>query len=176
MCFDGQERTTALLLFFALSSATIFLLTNQRLRKGIGMKKKSIVILALVVLLIIAGSIKVICSKSSELPIEADKIYHIDFNIYPEDIPTYTITDKQRIKEIIDIINALDITSQSGGPEKPSAHFYSLFLDTTEGNIIWIELDDKNISVGDENYSADTSALIALLEQTYYDRSTGSIE
>ena len=28
----------------------------------------------------------------------------------------------------------------------------------------------------DERYSADTSALIALLEQTYYDRSTGSIE
>lgn len=105
----------------------------------------------------------------------------IDFAVYPQDTSIYTITDETRIGEIVDEINAMAKTEITEGypyPDRMSDQYYDLRL-SNNGEMFSIELDESRIYINaqrHETFSADCSDLCSLLEQTYYDRMSGTIE
>ena len=124
--------------------------------------------------LIVSGI--VFLSPKSVLPIESETVSHIEFLIYPQDTPNFTVTDDTRIEAIISVLNSLPVEDSDSRSERMGEYYYSLILNCTGDNDIWIELDENTISINNENFSADTKPLHELLEKTYHDIQNWNIE
>ena len=98
----------------------------------------------------------ILFSYRSALPIDNGVASHIVFNIYPQDTPTFTVTDDARVNEIVDTINKLTVESSDSRPEHMSDYYYSLVLHCIDSNDIWIELDENLISIDNDCFIADT--------------------
>ena len=118
----------------------------------------------------------ILFSYRSALPIDNGVASHIVFNIYPQNTPTFTVTDDARVNEIVDTINKLTVESSDSRPEHMSDYYYSLVLHCIDSNDIWIELDENLISIDNGCFIADTKPLRDLLEKTYYDIQNWNIE
>lgn len=107
--------------------------------------------------------------NKSDFPLDGKEVRMITFNVYPQDIPCYSITDHERILDIISALNEIERTSP-GYQIDHLGDYYLLTLGFTGGRQLLLELDENGIFLNDESYMADTEALRILLEQTYYDR------
>ena len=130
---------------------------------------------------IILAALMVVCgfilfSSRSALPIDNGVASHIVFNIYPQDTPTFTVTDDTRVEEIVAAINKLSVENSDSRPEHMSDYYHSLVLHCIDSNDIWIELDENLISIDNDCFIADTKPLRDLLEKTYYDIQNWNIE
>ncbi len=112
--------------------------------------------------------------NKSDFPLDGKEVRNITFNVYPQDIPCYSITDHERILDIISALNEMERTSP-GYQINHLGDYYLLTLEFMGGKQLLLELDENGFFLNDENYMADTEALRILLEQTYYDRQ-GKIE
>ena len=133
---------------------------------------------AAVLVVLCAGFILILCAilsrNKSIFPLDAGRIYSIEFKVYPQDIENYTLLDKTRIQEIVEQINALELEKTSEWPDHMSGYYLlRIFGDDMD---FTIELDEAHITGKRENYSGDLSALCALLGQTYYDHKNGVLQ
>ena len=112
--------------------------------------------------------------NKSDFPLDGKEVRNITFNVYPQDIPCYSITDHERILDIISALSEMERTSP-GYQINHLGDYYLLTLEFMGGKQLSLELDENGFFLNDENYMADTEALRILLEQTYYDRQ-GKIE
>ena len=112
--------------------------------------------------------------NKSDFPLDGKEVRNITFNVYPQVIPCYSITDHERILDIISALNEMERTSP-GYQINHLGDYYLLTLEFMGGKQLSLELDENGFFLNDENYMADTEALRILLEQTYYDRQ-GKIE
>ena len=134
------------------------------------MKKLGI---ALISVIILCGSIYFLSDRSL-MPVNKDAVQMIEFMVYPQDIPIYTISNRERIEEIVSNINKLEKTKTNDTPNQ-MGDYYLIALKFKDGEQLLFEMADDVFFIGQENYTADTSELRALLAQTYYDRH-GTIE
>lgn len=132
-------------------------------------------------LIALAGATLVVCgfvffSPKNVLPINSAKVTHIEFRIYPQDTPIFTVTDDVRVKEIVSTINSLSVEDCDPRPEPMGAYYYYIVLQCAGNEDIWIKFDENIISIKNENFTADTNPLHELLEKTYYDIENWNIE
>lgn len=139
------------------------------------MKFKNTVILLLIGAVLLVGGIYFFAGNSV-LPIENDTVSDIEFRVYPQDTRCYTVTDDNRVNEIVFAINSLSVEKCDTRPERMGEYYYSINLNCLGDNDIWVEFDEKIISLKNENYAADTTALHELLEKTYHDIKYWNIE
>lgn len=109
------------------------------------------------------------------LPINTDKASSIIFQIYPQDSPNFTVSNQDRVFEIVNTINELNLKKGNSQIDRASNTFYRFYISTTEGDIS-VEVDENTISIKNDNFETDTSDLLMLLERTYYDIMNGSID
>ncbi len=112
--------------------------------------------------------------NKSDFPLDGKEVRIITFNVYPQDIPCYSITNHERILNIISALNEMARTSP-GYQINHLGDYYLLTLEFIGGKQLLLELDENGFFLNDESYMADTEALRILLEQTYYNRQ-GNIE
>ena len=137
------------------------------------MKVKWSILLLVAVALGVCGFI---LFPKSVLPIDHEKVSHIEFCIYPQDTPIFTVTDDARVQEIVSTINNLSVESSDSYPEQMGEYYYYIVLQCIGNEDIWIELDKNTISIKNENFAADTKPLHELLEKTYFDIENWNIE
>ena len=135
---------------------------------------KSVFLLLIGAVLLVSGIY--LFTEKSVLPIGSDTVSDIEFLIYPQDTRCYTVTDDNRVSEIVSAINILSVEKCNERPERMGEYYYSINLNCLGDDDIWIEFDEKIISVKNENYTADTTALHELLEKTYHDIQNWNIE
>jgi len=138
------------------------------------MKRKWPIALATVAALVVCGFI--LFSHKSVLPIDVDKVSHIEFRIYPQDTPIFTVTDDVRVKEIVSTINSLSVEDCDPRPEPMGEYYYYIVLQCAGNEDIWSKFDENIISIKNENFTADTKPLHELLEKTYFDIENWNIE
>lgn len=117
------------------------------------------------------------CWKTA-FPLKSDETASICFAYSPKYDGNYTLTDDNRIQEIINEINQLERSDEGRLPSR-SEGFYSLHFYQVDGTMFTLELDNENIlttKVRHELYAADCSTLCSLLEQTYLDLRSGICE
>ena len=131
-------------------------------------------------ILLLAATALVVCGfilfPKSVLPIDHTKVSHIEFRIYPQDIPIFTVTDDGRVKEIVSTINSLSVEDCDPRPEPMGEYYYYIVLQCAGNEDIWIKFDENIISIKNENFTADTKPLHELLEKTYFDIENWNIE
>ena len=142
------------------------------------MKNKRSIYLLLGLILIVMTVIY-FCQDTRVIPLEAETADSIRFAIYPQDDSNYTVTDNDRVKEIVCVINELDmeLDMQAGTNRvnRMSNNYYYFWIHMVDEEVS-IELDENTISLNNEIYQADTSDLRALLDQTYNDIMQGKID
>ena len=138
------------------------------------MKVKWPIILLVAVALVVCGVL--LFFPKSVLPIDSEKVSHMEFRIYPQDTPNFTVTDDARVLEIVSAINNLSVEPTDTRPERMGEYYYSIVLQCVGNDSIWIELDENKISIKNENFTADTKPLHELLEKTYFDIENWNIE
>ena len=85
------------------------------------------------------------------------------------------LTGDDRVKEIVQAINELDMQEGTEQINRMSDRYYSFFIHMLDKDIP-IELDECTISIDQESYRADTSGLRVLLDRTYHDIMRGVID
>ena len=133
-----------------------------------------------ILFVLLAGAVAVLFialnRNKCAFPLDTAQIYSIDFKIYPQDVPNFTLLDQERIQEIAGQINALKLEKTSRLPDPMSDQYYFLIVLGEELDFS-ITLDEHVLNVGGQDtYSADCSKLCALLEQTYYDHKSGALQ
>lgn len=133
-----------------------------------------------ILFVLLAGAVAVLFialnRNKCAFPLDTAQIYSIDFKIYPQDVPNFTLLDQERIQEIAGQINALKLEKTSRWPDPMSDQYYFLRVFGEEMDFS-ISLDEHVINAGGQDtYSADCSKLCALLEQTYYDHKSGALQ
>ncbi len=136
------------------------------------MKKKFFCILGLI---LIASAIAYFCRERSVLPLSAEDADYIVFKVYPQDESNYTVTNDDRVKEIVRAVNELDVHEGTDQVNRMSDNFYYFFIRITDKDIP-VELDEAAISINNERCQADTSDLRELLDRTYDDVMSGVID
>jgi hypothetical protein len=137
-------------------------------------------ITACVLLLLAAFVVITLLKKENEglFPTDAKSVVQMTFEISPYDSLHYTITNRDRIEEIIHEINALDLRE----PDEKTAGgiTYQLRFYTSDGPSVTVGITgDKLIAIESNSnggsYAADCSPLLALLESAYWDRREGNL-
>jgi hypothetical protein len=120
-------------------------------------------------------------AKTSLLPINAEDIAQMTFEINPYNSGNCTITDERRIGEIIDSIN--DIGSQDPDAKVNNGlTTYQVRCWYGDGSSAVIRIVDNDVLVAygkdekEKSYTADCTKLVILLNATYWDRLNGVIE
>ena len=126
------------------------------------------------VLLIVVGLVY-FCRDPSELPLDVDNATSVRFSIIPQDNRNCTVTDDDRVKEIVCVINELDLEEGTKRPNRTSNNYYYFGIHIGAEDVA-VELDEYIISINNEIYQTDTLELCALLERTCYDVMEGIIE
>ena len=80
------------------------------------MKVKWPIILLVAVALVVCGVL--LFFPKSVLPIDSEKVSHIEFRIYPQDTPNFTVTDDARVLEIVSAINNLSVEPTDTRPAR----------------------------------------------------------
>lgn len=125
--------------------------------------------------LLIAVGLVYFCRDTSELPLDVDNATGVHFSIIPQDNHNYTLTDNDRVKEIVCVINELDLEEGAKLPNRSSDNYYYFRIHIGTEDVA-VALDEHIISINNEIYQTDTLELCTLLEQTCYDVMEGIIE
>lgn len=145
-------------------------------------KKRASFLVALSLVIVLAAAIVLLGIKNRPVfPLKSEEILQIGFGIYPQDIPNYTITDRNRIDEIVNTLNELERENAgSRRLDQMSGPYYSFRL-YGDQSTWWINMDKNILEIVDAkgknwSYATDNSNLCDILEQTYYDRMSGVID
>lgn len=139
------------------------------------MKNKKIFFSLFGLILIIAFVISFYRDKSV-LPLKPESVTSIYFTNYPQYDGNYTVTNNSRIKDIVSVINELNVQEAPHADKiKMSSYHYWFFINTLNDDIS-VKLGENVISLNNEIYQADTSDLCILLDQTYNDIMHGKID
>lgn len=136
--------------------------------------KEKIIFVFLGLVLLVTG---IVCFKHSKdiLPIKTDKVLSIIFQIYPQGFPNFTVSNEDRVLEIVNAINESNLKKGNSQIDRASNNFYCFQIRTIEEDIS-VEVDENTISIKNENFETETSDLLILLERTYHDIMNGSID
>ena len=137
------------------------------------MKNKKI-FFSLFGLILIVAFVIFFCRDASVLPLEPESVTSIYFTNYPQYDGNYTVTNNSRIKDIVSVINELNVQEGVPHADKMSSYHYWFFINTLNDDIS-VKLGENVISLNNEIYQADTSDLRILLDQTYNDIMHGKI-
>ena len=139
------------------------------------MKRRKLISLLLGGILIVSVIIIYFCRDTSIIPLDVEYATSIRFSIYPEYDGNYTVTNNDRVKEIVRTINELDMQKETDHANRMSDNYYYFWIHISDKDVA-VELDENTISLNREIYQADTSVLRTLLEQTYNDVMKGKID
>ena len=108
------------------------------------MKKYLVIVILIIVLTML---IFMITGDDSALPLNHDGVRSIEYCVYPQDTPVFSVFDDSRIEEITNAINQLDTSEESNRSEidKLSDNYYQLYFNMNDGDDISIEVDSDTI-------------------------------